>query len=140
MKITKLLVLTGIIALMGAGCAKAPAPAANNNANEVKAGYTPYKPASGSFTVTIDADGEFDPVTAYVTEGTTVTFKNTTDKVHRIVPSTDPSSKLLELDSKKDLAPGESFTVTFDKVGRWLYDDSKNTAFGGAIDVAAAAK
>jgi plastocyanin len=135
-KRTNILLAVGIIVLMGAGCAKAPAPATNNNVNEVKAGYTPYKPASGSFTVTIDADGEFDPVTAYITKGTTVTFKNTSTNVHRIVPSTDSKSKFAELDSKTDLAPGESFTVAFDKVGRWLYQDSKNTAFGGAIDVA----
>jgi plastocyanin len=136
MRITKLLFATGIIALLGAGCAKAPAPKINANINVPAVGTVPEKPVSGSFTVTIDKDGEFDPVTAYVTKGTKVTFTNTTDKPHHIVPSYDPKSTLAGFDSKTDLAPGESFTYTFDKVGKWLYEDSKHPGFGGAVDVA----
>ena len=138
MKIEKLLFATGIIVLLGAGCAKVPAPKtnANANANVPAVGTVPDKPASGSFTVTIAPDGEFDPVTAYVTKGTTVTFKNTTNKPHRIAPSYDPRSVLPGFESKTDLAPGDNFSFTFDKVGRWLYEDSRNPGFGGAVDVA----
>ena len=124
-----------VIALLGAGCAKAPAPKTNANANVPAVGTVPEKPARGSFAVTIDQDGEFDPVTAFVIKGTTVTFKNTTDKPHHIVPSYDPKSTLPDLNSNVDLAPGASFSYTFDKVGKWLYEDSKHPGFGGAVDV-----
>jgi plastocyanin len=138
-KLTKLIILAGIITFIGAGCAGTPAAKinTNGNANTPAIGMVPNNPASGSFTVTINSKtGEFVPVTAYVTIGTTVTFKNTTNNAHHLVPSTDAANKFAALDSKTDLAPGESFSVVFDKVGRWLYSDAKNTAFGGAIDVA----
>jgi plastocyanin len=141
MRLTKLLLAVGIVALLGAGCAGAPVAKNGNhmnmnaNANVPAIGTVPNKPASGSFTITIDADGEFDPVTAYVTKGTTVTIKNTTTKPHRIAPSYDPKSVLPGFESKGDLAPGASFTYTFNKVGRWLYEDSKHPGFGGAVDV-----
>ena len=133
MKYAKYLAAIGIIALLGAGCAKAPAT--NTNANVPAIGTAPIKPASGTFTVTINADGEFVPVTAYVKKDTVVTFKNTTDKVHHIVPSYDLPTKLSDLDSGTDLAPGASFTYTFKTVGRWLYEDSKHQGFGGAVEV-----
>jgi plastocyanin len=133
MKLTKLILAVGIIALLGAGCAKAPAT--NTNANVPAVGTAPAKAASGSFTVTIASDGEFNPVTAYVKKGTAVTFKNTTDKIHHIAPSYDLPTRLPDLDSGTDLAPGASFTYTFNKVGRWLYEDSKHQGFGGAVEV-----
>ena len=137
MKLTKLILTMSIIALMGAGCAASPAVNTNTNANTntPAVGTVREKPASGSFTVTFAPDGEFNPVTAYVTQGTKVTFKNTTNKTHSIVPSYDPKTKLADLASKTDLAPGESFVYTFSKVGRWLYQDGKNPAFGGAVEV-----
>jgi plastocyanin len=79
--------------------------------------------------------GEFIPVTAYVTKGTKVTFKNTSKKPLHIVPSTDPASQLLDLDSKNDVAPGDGFDYVFNKSGRWLYQNSKNPAFSGAVMV-----
>jgi plastocyanin len=133
MKYVKYIAAISIVALLGAGCAKAPA--SNTNANVPAVGTTPSKPASDSFTVTIASDGEFSPVTAYVKKGTAVTFKNTTDKVHHIIPSYDIPTKLSDLDSGTDLAPGASFTYTFSKVGRWLYEDSKHQGFGGAVEV-----
>ena len=138
-KLTKLIILAGIIMFIGAGCAGTPAAKinTNGNANTPAVGTVPNNPASGTFNVTINpTTGEFVPVTAYITTGTTVTFKNTTTKVHHITPSTDLENKFAALDSKTDLAPGASFSVVFDKAGRWLYSDAKNTAFGGAIDVA----
>ena len=133
MKLTKLIIAASVIILLGAGCAKAPT--ANTNANIPTVGTTPDKPASGAFIVTIAPNGEFAPVTAYVKKGTAVTFKNTTDKIHHIVPSYDIQTRLADLDSGADLAPGASFTYTFNKVGRWLYGDSKHQGFGGAVEV-----
>jgi plastocyanin len=137
MKLTKLILTMSVIALLGAGCAGSPAANTNTNANvnAPAVGTVREKPASGSFTVTFASDGEFDPVTAFVTAGTKVTFKNTTNKTHSIIPSYDPKTQLADLASKTDLAPGESFTYTFGKVGRWLYQDGKNPAFGGAVEV-----
>jgi len=136
MKYAKYIVAISIIILLGAGCAKAPVAPKNSNANTPPPiGTSRSTPASGSFTITIAPDGEFNPVTAFVKKGTAVTFKNTTNTLHHIVPSDDPNSKLADLDSKIDLTPGASFTYTFNKVGRWLYDDSKHPGFGGAVEV-----
>jgi plastocyanin len=136
MKLTKLFLTTAIIALVGAGCASTPAPTANKNTNTPTIGTVREKPASGSFTITMNpTTGEFIPVSAYVTKGTKVTFKNTTDKPIHIVPSADLPSRLSDLDSKTDIAPGGSFDYVFNKPGRWLYQNSKNMAFGGAVEV-----
>jgi len=136
MKITKFILAIAVVALLGAGCAKVPVAQKNSNTNTPPPiGTSRSAPASGSFTVTIAPDGEFNPVTAFVKKGTAVTFKNTTNTLHHIVPSDDPNSKLADLDSKIDLTPGASFTYTFNKVGRWLYDDSKHPGFGGAVEV-----
>jgi plastocyanin len=135
MRLTKLLLTTAIIALLGAGCANAPAPVVNKNANAPTTGASRALPASGAFVVAIDQNGEFYPVTAYVTKGTVITFVNNSSKPHSIVPITDAGKKFDLLASKNDIAPGEKFTVTMDQAGRWLYSDGTNPAFGGAVEV-----
>jgi len=137
-RITKLLIAASLITLLGIGCVKTATTNtnANTNANLPTEGLSPDKPASRAFTVKIAPDGEFDPVTAYVTVGTTVTFVNTSTKPHGIEPYADAGKKFDALATKTDLAPGQKFSVMFDQSGRWFYSDRTNVSFGGAIDVA----
>lgn len=136
MKLKKLLLAAGIIILLGTGCAKAPA--SNSNANVPPAiGTSRSVPASEEMTVTIDPQtGEFVPITSFVKVGTKVTFKNTDDKPHWVASDPHPThTDLPGFDAKAEIAPGANYTYTFDKVGRWLYHDHLNPAFGGAIEV-----
>ena len=136
MKLTKLILATSIIALLGVGCAKT---AVNNSnvKNTPAVGTSRSVPAAAEMTVTIDPKtGEFVPVTAFVKAGTKVTFKNTSDKPHWVASDPHPThTDLPGFDSKAAIAPGDSYTYTFDKVGRWLYHDHLNPTFGGAIVV-----
>jgi plastocyanin len=134
-KTSKIIVSCAIIALMGAGCAKSPA--ANSNTNEAPAvGTSSVAPASGTFTVTIQPDGQFDPVTAFVKVGTKVIFKNSTDKPHRVASDENNSPEAPQaFSSPADIAPNGTFETTMSKAGRVLYHDPLNTAFGGAIEV-----
>jgi plastocyanin len=135
MKFKKLLFAVGIIALLGAGCAKAPA--SNSNANVPPAiGTSRSVPASGTMTVLIMPDNSFEPTTAFVKVGTTVTFKNNSDKPHWVASDPHPThTDLPGFDAKGAIDPGASYTYTFDKVGRWLYHDHLSPAFGGAVEV-----
>ncbi len=135
MKLTKLIFAMGVIALLGIGCAKAPATNTNTNA-PVPDGATAARPASGTMTVLIMPDNTFEPTTAYVKVGTAVTFKNNSDKPHWVASNPHPAhTDLPDFDSKAAFGPGESYTYTFDKAGRWLFHDHTNPAFGGAIVV-----
>ncbi len=136
MKITKLIFTAGFVILLGVGCAKTHVEPTNKNANKPPAaGTSRAVPANGEFTVHILADGEFDPVTAFVKKGTKVTFKNDSAKAHSIAAYADAGKKFEALDSKEKIAAGAAFSVTMTETGRWLYSDGTNPAFGGAVDV-----
>jgi len=137
MKLTKILLTASVIVLMGVGCAKTET--ANTNTKKPPAvGTSRSVPASGEMIVTIDPQtGEFVPVTSFVKVGTKVTFKNTSNKPHWVASDPHPThTDLPGFDSKAEIAPGASYTYTFDKAGRWLFHDHLNPAFGGAVDVA----
>jgi plastocyanin len=135
MKLTKLIFAVSVLVLLGLGCSpKQDKP--NVNANTPAVGTSRAHIASGTMSVKIKPDGEFDPVTAFVKKGTIVTFMNDSTKPHSIIPQEDAGKKFAGLDSRGEFAPGGSFTVTMDQVGRWLFQDSTNPAFGGAIEVA----
>ncbi len=133
---TRLLFAAGVVALLGAGCAQAPADNNSNTNVPPVIGTSSAVPASGTFTVAIIPDGEFEPVTSFVKVGTAVTFKNNSDKPHWVASDPHPAhTDLPGFDAKAAIAPGASYTYTFDKVGRWLYHDHLNPAFGGAVVV-----
>ena len=135
MKLTKLILAASVIALMGAGCAKVPATNLNTNVPPA-IGASRSVPASGAMTVLIMPDNSFEPTTAFVKVGTTVTFKNNSDQPHWVASDPHPThTDLPGFDAKGEIAPGASYTYTFDKVGRWLYHDHLNPAFGGAVEV-----
>jgi len=137
MKLTKLILAASVIALLGAGCANAPVAQNNSNTNAPPAiGTSRSVPASGTMTVLIMPDNSFEPTTAFVKIGTAVTFKNNSDQPHWVASDPHPThTDLPGFDAKGNIAPGASYTYTFEKVGRWLYHDHLNPAFGGAVDV-----
>jgi plastocyanin len=140
MKLKNIFMAAAVIALVGAGCAKAPSVNTNadagQNVNRAPDGETRARPKSGEMTVKIMPDGSFEPTTAFVKAGTKVTFVNTTGNTHRVASNPHPAhTDLPGFDSKTSIAPGASYTYTFDKVGRWLYHDHLNPQFGGAVEV-----
>jgi plastocyanin len=127
----KILASAAIIALLGAGCAIWP----SSNANVPAAGTSSGRVASGTMTIRLLPDGEFEPITAFVKKGTVVTFNNTTHGLHSIIPVEDSGKKFAGLDSKGTIAAGGKFSVTMNQAGRWYFADGTNTAFSGAIEV-----
>jgi len=135
MKLAKYIFAASIIALLGIGCAKTPAPVTNTNA-PIPVGTSASKIASGTMTIKIMPDNSFDPTTAYVKVNTAVTFVNNSDKPHWVASDPHPThTDLPGFDSKATFGPGQSYTYTFTKVGRWLFHDHTNPAFGGAVVV-----
>ncbi len=132
----KIIAIAAALILLGAGCAKSPAPAANQNANVTPVGYSRYKPASGEMAIKIADDNSFDPTSAYVITGTKVTFTNASKNKHNLSPDEDTGKKgLADFGTKADLAPGESYSYTFAKTGRWFYYDKLHPSFGGVVEV-----
>ena len=89
--------------------------------------------ASGK--VIISASG-FSPATISVKKGSTVTWTNQDTKVHQVVSDPHPSHTLLpDLDSST-LSSGDSYTFTFEKVGKFTYHDENNPlTIKGEVDV-----
>jgi len=130
--VTKTLAVFAVLAFLGAGCSR---QSAGSNANIPDVGTSQGNIANGAFTVKIQSDGEFDPITAFVKKDTVLTFENDSQNAHSIIPQKDAGKEFAGLDSKGDIAAGGKFSVTMDQVGRWLYSDGTNPAFGGAIEV-----
>lgn len=135
MKLAKIAFVISVIALLGIGCAKTPTPMTNTNI-PTPVGSSASKIASGTLTIKIMPDNTFEPTTAYVKVGTTITFLNDSDKPHGVISKSTPTDEgLSDFDSNGAFGPNESYTYTFDKVGRWLFHDTTNSAFGGAVVV-----
>jgi plastocyanin len=88
--------------------------------------------------VTITASG-LDPKSFSVPVGTTVTFQNQDSVSHEIASDPHPShSDLPAFDSGTGIAPGESYSFTFTRVGSWGYHDHAdpyNATFTGSVTV-----
>lgn len=92
-------------------------------------------PKTSAVTITI-SDTEFSPATVTVKAGTTVTFVNNGQGLHR--PASDPHPTHTDLpgfDSKRGLSTGESYSFVFDKVGTWGFHDHLNTSMTGSVVV-----
>jgi plastocyanin len=132
--LAKIAAAIAVVSLIGAGCAKKPAPApANSNA---PVGESMSKPAQGEFVIHIKSDNSFDPTTVYVKVGTKVTWVNDDTDPHMLRANPHPSHDSNPTFGPRDpLQPGESWSFTFDRTERFLYHDHLNPAFGGAVDV-----
>ncbi len=81
--------------------------------------------ASTPAEVAITKDG-FTPATISVVAGQQITFVNKNNSAHRIVPYPKSAvNNLPELDSE-DLQPTDSFTYSFEKIGKFTIADSFN--------------
>jgi manganese oxidase len=69
----------------------------------------------------------FDPYYMYIRTGTTITWVNE-DRMSRHVVHLPTEATGRELFNSGSLAPGESFSYTFDKPGRYVYADPQ---YGG---------
>ncbi len=85
--------------------------------------------------IRITADG-FSPKELTVTQNDTVLFINNDDVTHR--PASDPHpthTAYPEFDAKQGIAPGESWKMTFTKVGTWHFHDHVSPSHTGTIVV-----
>ncbi len=107
------------------------------------------EPTVNDNTVKITSSG-FSPKTLTVKAGTTVTFVNQDSNQHWPASAMHPTHTLYPgsgiekcgtaeektiFDACKGLAPGESFSFTFDEKGSWNYHDHLNVPSTGTIVV-----
>jgi len=101
-------------------------------------------------TVTYIDDGGFSPASLEVSVGATVTFQNNGSKgiwpasalhpTHKLYPGSDISKCGTDdadsiFDACKSVAPGDSYSFTFDEVGTWGYHDHFRPSDNGNIIV-----
>lgn len=85
--------------------------------------------------VSITSDG-FVPETVLVTTGTTVTWINEDDELHRVASNPHPThDDLLGLDSGEAIGLGESYSFTFDDPGEFGYHDHLDPETNGTVVV-----
>jgi plastocyanin len=86
-------------------------------------------------TVRMGADG-FSPETLMVEAGETVTFENESDDDRWPASNVHPTHELYPgFDARKAVLPGESYSFTFERRGRWGYHDHLNPDLQGTIVV-----
>ncbi len=108
-------------------------PLAPESTSETPTPDTTSNQTTGTVTYT---DSGFTPSGLTVKVGTTVTFKNTSSSDMWVASNPHPThTDLPGLDAKKNIAPGDSYTFTFTKVGSWGYHNHLNPAQGGIVTV-----
>ena len=88
-----------------------------------------------SVTVVISENG-FAPAVVKVKAGTKVTWFNKNIRPHW--PASNPHpihTDLPGFDAKNGLSQGETYSYTFDKLGKWEYHDHLNPALTGVVEV-----
>lgn len=81
-------------------------------------------------------DRGFEPRDLRISQGTKVTFS--TDRDHKFWPASNshPSHTLYpEFDPKHLIEPGDTWSFTFERVGRWGFHDHVRSYFTGTIYV-----
>lgn len=88
-----------------------------------------------TYTVEMAGDG-FSPTSLTIKKGDTVTFKNVGSNAHWPASAPHPThTDYPEFDPKHEIAPGQSWSFTFEKVGTWRYHDHLNSGETGIIIV-----
>jgi len=153
----KLIIPIGLIALLAAGCSNSSSSSTNQPATstpeqtpaQMQPAPTPEPTTSTSTTQTQQAvvtytDSGFSPKTLTIKKGETVLFKNTASDDMRVASNPHPIHNgypttggcvSSTFDSCNTIAPGQSWSFTFDIVGRWGYHNHLNPTEGGTIVV-----
>jgi plastocyanin len=91
--------------------------------------------SSGPVAISIGSSG-FSPSAVTVKKGTTVTFTNNDTKARWPASAPHPShTDYPAFDPKQGIAPTDSWSFTFDKVGIWRYHDHLNPTVFGSVTV-----
>ncbi len=92
-------------------------------------------PQVGTVTVSMTDNG-FQPNKITIPKDTVVTFVNNGKNNHWPASNIHPTHLIYpEFDPKRNIAPGESWSFTFDKVGIWKMHDHTYPNFTGSITV-----
>lgn len=120
----KVIISLGLAALLAAGCNQTsqqpPPPAATPGQN-----------------VVIYTDSGFSPGTLTIKQGQTVTFENQSSSGMSVASNPHPThTDYPEFDQYKSSQRGQqTYTFTFEKVGRWGFHNHLNPSSGGTIIV-----
>lgn len=118
-----ILVLVLIFGVFITGCTQSSVP--SSNPSSVQSGssaipQTPSPPSGQTVQVTI-REKAFNPSILTISTGTTVIWTNYDTVIHRVVHLPGPGED--ELFHSDRLDPGQSFSYTFTKPGRYEYAD-----------------
>lgn len=94
------------------------------------------QPIEATFLEVVMTDNGYSPQSPSIKKGTTVTFVNSSSKPRWPASAPHPThTDYPELDPKRAIPVGESWTFTFDRVGAWRYHDHLQTSLNGTITV-----
>jgi len=138
------LIVVVVIAVALARQSNAPTGAANGDVTEPSAlppaptGTTPPPAADAGATthVVVIKDDVYTPASFTVKVGDTVTWRNEGSQPQWPASAVHPTHLVYpEFDPKQAIAPGSSWSFTFDKVGTWRWHDHIHANVNGAVTV-----
>lgn len=142
-----MLAFAGYFVIKGREAQKDQAPAdvyTSEGGSEKKVSEAPAPAAPAATNIITLSDDGFSPSQILVKKGDTVTFKNESSSpmwpassvhpTHRDYPTTGGCLGST-FDACKGIAPGESWSFTFDASGTWKYHDHLSPQWRGAITV-----
>lgn len=89
----------------------------------------------GEHTVTL-TDSGYIPEDITIKKGSTVTFKNDRDKAHWPASNIHPTHEIYsDFDPKRPLNADETWSFTFDRVGKWAFHDHIRSYYRGVVNV-----
>lgn len=92
-------------------------------------------PAIGDHIISMTSEG-FSPEEITIKKGQTVTWVNNTSEFLWPASNLHPTHGIYpEFDPREPIAPGESWSFTFQKVGTWRYHDHLRPIERGVIEV-----
>lgn len=139
-------VIVGILLLRGS----TPAVAPSNEAAAPNTFGTETNTPAASKTIIAYTDSGYAPATLEAQKGATVTFKNESSRqmwpasamhpTHTVYDGTSlsehcPNTSNTAFDACEGIAPGQSWSFTFDKAGTWRYHDHLQVNNTGTIEV-----
>ncbi|MBI3335378.1 MAG: cupredoxin domain-containing protein [Candidatus Portnoybacteria bacterium] len=106
-----------------------PSPIASPGINQ------PNSAAGQTFVVKITSQG-FSPETVTIKKGDTVIWLNATSEFHWPASNLHPTHTIYpEFDPREPVAPGDTWSFTFQKVGTWRYHDHLRPIDRGVVEV-----